>query len=190
MENLDQTIKACQQGNALAWEALIKAYQGKVFGVAFYMLKDKSEDAAQEVFIKLYRNLGQFHSSAQSFLPWLLTIARNCCLDRLRKSKTKMKYESDAEVEPETIADGIESPEEGTVEEQRKELLYQAIDKFDQTNKDILLLKDIQGLKTEDVAAVLEMPTGTIKSRSNRAKIKLAKALSNFSQFKIKASGN
>lgn len=192
MEDLNQTIKACQQGSALAWEALIKAHQGRVFGVALYMLKDKSEaeEVSQEVFIKLYRNIAQFKSGEQSFLPWLLAIARNSCLDRLRKSKTKNKYESDVEVEPETIVDEIEPVDGDNLQQERQHLLYQAIDKFDQVSKDVLLLKDIHGLKTEEVAEVLEIPVGTVKSRSNRAKLKLAKALGHFSQFKAKAVGN
>jgi RNA polymerase sigma-70 factor, ECF subfamily len=191
LDNLEQTIKQCQRGNALAWEALIKAYQGRVYGVAFYMLKDKSEaeDATQGAFIKMYRGLGKFRSDEQSFLPWLLTISRNCCLDKLRKSKSKRNYESDSEVDADLVAAEIKSPEGDSLEQQRKDLMYQAIEKFDQTSKDVLMMKDIQGLKTNEVAEALSLPAGTVKSRSNRAKLKLAKILSGFAQFNSKSSG-
>ena len=191
MDNLEQTIKQCQSGNALAWEALIKAYQGRVYGVAFYMLKDKSEaeDATQEAFIKVYRGMPGFRSDEQSFLPWLLTISRNCCLDKLRKTKSRRNYESDSDVDADLIAAELSNPDGDSLEQQRKDLMYQAIEKFDQTSKDVLMMKDIQGLKTDEVAEVLSLPTGTVKSRSNRAKLKLAKVLSGFSQFKPKSSG-
>ncbi|HJO12843.1 MAG TPA: sigma factor, partial [Gammaproteobacteria bacterium] len=75
MHNLEQTIRECQQGNALAWEALIKRYQGKVYGMAYYFLRDKgeAEDASQETFIKVYRKIETFRSDQDSFVPWLLT---------------------------------------------------------------------------------------------------------------------
>jgi len=93
-------------------------------------------------------------------------------------------------VDPEIIIDEIDSPVGEDLQQQRQNLMYQAIEKFDQLSKDVLLLKDIHGLKTEEVAEVLEIPVGTVKSRSNRAKLKLAKVLSHFDQFKIKVAGN
>jgi RNA polymerase sigma-70 factor (ECF subfamily) len=192
LHNLEQTIRECQQGNALAWEALIKHYQGKVYGMAYHILRERgaAEDATQETFIKVYRRIKTFRSEQNSFLPWLLTIARNCCIDRLRKLKTRMKHETDTGGTPADVAVESDGPEISSSERQRKQLLYQALDQFSQENRDVLLLKDIQGLKTEEVAEILSMPVGTVKSRSNRARIKLAKMLSSLNQFKINQSGS
>ena len=195
MQDLEQTIYECQRGNALAWEALIKQYQGRVYGVAWYFFRnaEEAEDVSQEAFVKVYRRLGTFRNEVDSFVPWLLAITRNCCIDRLRKLKTKSRYEDQFEEEIETISAKLETqhddPESINGEQQRRNLLYQALDEFDATNRDIILLKDIQGMKTEDVAEILSLPIGTVKSKSNRARIKLAKILSSLSDYKIKRSG-
>ncbi len=195
MQDLEQTIYECQRGNALAWETLIKQYQSKVYGVAWYYFRnaEEAEDATQEAFIKLYRRLGTFQGDLDSFVPWLLAITRNCCIDRLRKLKTKNKYEDQYDEELETLSVNSETehdnPESNISVQQRKNLIYQALDDIDETNRDIILLKDIQGMKTEDVAEIMSLPIGTVKSKSNRARIKLAKILSSLIDFKIKGSG-
>lgn len=191
MQDLEHTIRQCQRGDALAWEALIKHYQGRVYGVAWYFFRNRqdAEDVAQEVFIKVYRRLDTFRSDQDSFVPWLLAIARNCCIDRLRGRKNHIAYDDELQQteEEESVQDSDPQTAMGT--EQRKQLIYQALDKVDATNREIILLKDIQGMKTEDVAEILSLPLGTIKSRSSRARIKLAKILTGLVGYKIKRSG-
>jgi len=189
--DLRQIIEQCQQGNALAWEALIKSYQAKLYGVALYFLRNKAdaEDVTQEAFVKIYRRLDSYRSEQQSFVPWMLAITRNCCLDHIRKSKTRSKHENELEQSEENYSDGYAGPETLNSEQQRKKLMYEALDSFSDTNRDILLLKDIQGLKIEEVAEILSLPAGTVKSRSNRARIKLAKMLPALSGDKTRQSG-
>lgn len=178
--DLELTIRQCRRGNPLAWEVLVKNYQARVYAVSFYYLRNRVEaqEAAQEVFIKVFHGLQGFKGTADGFHGWLMAIARNCCLDRLRAAKVRDRY---AEEYEESQADALpltESPEAIAARQQRQRLLYQALGEFNATNRDILLLKDIQGLKLEQVAEILSLPVGTVKSRSNRARIELAKRLS------------
>ncbi len=201
MDDLQQTLIDCRRGNALAWEALVKQFQGRVYSVAYHYLGNKAdaEDATQETFIKVYRRLKSFRSKRQAFLPWLLAIARNCCIDRLRRQKTRRKYEDGAAREAERsledsggnagertegsamttdagpIGATTREPEQELVRAQRREFLEQALAQFDAESRDVVLLKDIQGLKNEEVANILALPLGTVKSRSNRARLKLAR---------------
>jgi len=177
--NLEHIIRQCQQGNALAWESLVKSFQARVYSVSYYYMRNSAEaqESTQEVFIKVFKNLESIEGQAEAFLPWLLALTRNCCLDRLRKAKTRTKYEQAFKAEAPAAATVNGSPESHLGQAQRKELLYQALSEFSATNRDILLLKDIQGLKLEQVAEILSLPVGTVKSRSHRARIELAKRM-------------
>ena len=128
MERLEQTIRDCRRGNALAWEALIKHYQGRVYGVARFMLGNgpEAEDATQEIFIKVYRLLETFNGTEQAFLPWLLAIARNCCIDRLRRAGTRRKYEDGAAAEAAVSGTDNGGPETDLSREQRTQFMYRA----------------------------------------------------------------
>lgn len=176
---LEQTIRQCRQGNALAWEALVKQFQAKVYSVAYYYLRNSADaqDATQDVFIKVFNSLDTLERSQVAFPAWLVTIARNSCLDRIRKTRTRLRYEDEYEKSGSNIALTRDTPESQGVEEQRRRLMYAALADFDDTNRDIVLLKEIQGLKLEEVATIMFLPVGTIKSRSNRARIALAKRL-------------
>ena len=177
--DLERTLRQCRQGNALAWEALVKAFQARVFGVARYYLKntDEAQDVTQDIFVKLYQQLGRFERNADAFEAWILAIARNSCLDRIRKSKARNKYEEEFKHSVLNPLDSEENPEALSVEEQRRQMMYQALSEFDDTSRDIVLLKEIQGLKIEEVAEILSLPEGTVKSRSNRARLELARRL-------------
>ena len=149
--DLELTLRQCRQGNPLAWEALVKNCQARVYGVSFYYLRNTADaqEATQDAFIKVFNSLQSFAGKADAFLPWLLAIARNCCLDRLRSAKARSHYE--AEYRTEQVFDDIEavSPEMLAAQEQRKRRMYQVLQEFSETNRDILLLKDIQGLQLE-----------------------------------------
>ena len=183
LHNLAQLIQYCRQGDALAWEQLVREYQPRIFGLAYYFLRNsfEAQECTQEAFIKVFRGLAGFQGSADEFVPWMLTITRNCCLDRLRTSKRKMGGEEKVKQELQLEDAKSEGPEELLNKEQiqsrKREEIYSVLDQFSEESREIILLKDIQGLKNEAVATMLDISLGTVKSRSSRARIKLAKAL-------------
>ncbi len=179
MPDIQQLISDCQAGDAQAWECLVRDFQSRVFATAVYYLKDREEatDATQEVFIKVYNRLDGFRNEADAFLPWLLSITRNSCIDRLRKQKLDNRLESDLQVNTEVASTVSHGPEQFIEDEQQRALIYAALDEFNQLNREVVLLKDIQGLKISEVAEILDMSEGTVKSRSNRARIKLGKII-------------
>lgn len=179
LHNFDTTLEQCREGDAQAWETLVRFYQGRVFAVSYYYLKNRAEavDVAQDSFIKVYTQLDSFAGDGDAFLPWLLSITRNCAIDRIRKTTTRKRYEDEFEQSAPT-EDVASNPEKQLHQNQSITLLYRALEKINPLNRDIVLLKDIQGLKLKDVAAILSLPVGTIKSRSNRARVELGKLLS------------
>ena len=198
--DLQEIIHQCQQGNALAWEHLVRGQQSRIYGLAYYFLKNsaEAEDVTQEVFIKVYKGLSGYRGNAEEFLPWMLAIGRNSCLDRLRARKRRdsvempeQEFESQPAVNDETVENSPESLlGDQQIKNSRKQQIYAVLDQFNEQNREIILLKDIQGLKNEDVANILNVSVGTVKSRSSRARIKLAKALSHLSEKSMRSCSN
>ncbi len=152
--------------------------QGRVFAVALSYMRDREEarDAAQEVFIKVYRSLDRLQGP-QRFLPWLLKLTRNCCIDRLRRLKVRTpEIEVPVDDAPEIAADDP-TPERRAIHGARAELLHAAIDGLSAQSREMIQLKEIQELKLKDIAALLALPLGTVKSRSHRARLELADAV-------------
>jgi RNA polymerase sigma-70 factor (ECF subfamily) len=171
-------LARCRRGDDLAWEALVRQYQGRVYAVAYHYMRDREEarDTAQEIFIKIYRGLGSM-SEGDRFLPWMLRLARNCCVDRLRRLKVRTPAaEVPVEEAPEIVA-AEPSPEDSSLAGARHGLLYRAIAGLGEKSREMILLREIQELKLEEIAALLGLPIGTVKSRSHRARLELAKAV-------------
>lgn len=181
MHALSETIRLCQEGDGKAWQELVECYQARVYAVCVYYLRNQDDavDASQEVFVKVFHKLGDFQDEGENsdgFLAWLLSIARNSCFDRIRADNTRARYHGAYQKTVSGVDDSA-SPEATLDKAQQRGLLYRALAGFSDVNRDIVLLKDIQGLKLDDVAKILKLPVGTIKSRSNRARVKLGKLL-------------
>jgi len=171
-------IARCRQGDALAWEALVRGHQGRILGLARHYMRDPEEarDVAQEIFIRVYERLDSFQGS-EKFVPWMLSLARNCCIDRLRRLKVRTPdHAVPIEEDPQIPAEGL-TAEQDAQRGERSALLYAALDKMSETNREIILLKEIQGLKIEEISTMLSVPVGTVKSRSNRARNELARRI-------------
>ena len=172
---LDTLVAQCRAGDEVAWEALVRRVQGRVFGLCFHYLRDREEarEVAQETFIRIYRGLPGFDGSG-SFLAWSVRIARNCCFDRMRKHKVAPTHGADTVDDPDYGPDLVEPRESFVDTHVRNELLRKALEGMSAINREMILLKDIQGLKQREIAAMLSIPLGTVKARSNRARMELA----------------
>jgi RNA polymerase sigma-70 factor (ECF subfamily) len=176
--DLDLLLDRCRLGDELAWEALVRRYQGRVFAVALHYTRHREEarDTAQEVFVRLYRRLDTVRDSA-TFLPWLIRLTRNLAIDHLRRLRVRTpETEVAIDQAPEQAAAGP-SPEDGSLADDRVGLLHRALARLGAASREIILLKDIQELTLAEIASMLELPLGTVKSRSHRARLELAEAV-------------
>lgn len=171
-------VRRCRRGDALAWEALVRAYQGRVYAVAHHYMRNREEarDVAQEIFIRIYRKLETFRGG-ETFLPWMMKLARNACLDKLRERAARPPSSDIPVDEGPELADASPSPEENSETSARRRLLYRALDGMSEKGREMILLKEIQGLKLEEISDLLDLPVGTVKSRSSRARLELATTL-------------
>jgi RNA polymerase sigma-70 factor, ECF subfamily len=175
---LSEILKRCVSGDELAWEALVRGYQARVYAITYHYVGNGecARDLAQEVFVRIYRNL-HLCADAQMFLPWMIRIARNASIDHIRRKKARPPHQDIEAAGAVNLRAGGKSPEEQSVESSRKRLIYRAICELTDLNREIILLKEILGLPLEEIASMLRVPLGTIKSRSNRARLQLAQKL-------------
>lgn len=175
---LSELLTRCRKGDQLAWEALVRHYQGRVYGLTLSYMRNAEEarDAAQEIFVRVYNKLDTFREQ-DPFLPWLLRLGRNVCIDLLRRAKARPADKGAPLEEVPDFADTRSTPEGVAETHSRQRLVYRALDMLSEPYREMILLKEIQGLKLEEIASMLELPVGTVKSRSNRARIELARAV-------------
>ncbi len=181
---LDTTalIAEAQKGSLDAFNALVWAYQSQVYNLARYILRDDAaaDDAAQEAFIAAYRALGDFRGG--SFRAWLMRIVTNTCYDqlRLRKRRPTVSWDDFEALDEDNnpyLIDHRESPEERLQRGELGALLDRAIIGLPKDQRMVLVLVDRLGYTYEEVAQVLDMHMGTVKSRLFRARARMQKAL-------------
>jgi RNA polymerase sigma-70 factor (ECF subfamily) len=148
-----------------------------VYGIARYYLRDREDarDVAQEAFVRIYRNLETFDGGG-NFTAWVLRISRNCAIDRLRQMRARPQ--NDVSQGDEYIA-GVPAPALGldTAAGEQHQLVYRALELMSATNREMILLKEIHGLKQQEIAEMLSLPLGTVKARTNRARHELARRI-------------
>jgi RNA polymerase sigma-70 factor (ECF subfamily) len=177
METAD-LLQRCRRGDQLAWEALVRRYQARVYGLAWHYLRNQEEarDAAQESFVRIYTRLSSFRDTG-AFLPWVLRLTRNVCIDHMRRAKARPPASGVPVDEGPELSDTRPTPETQAIASSRRRLLYLALERLSAPYREMILLKEIQGLPLEEIASMLDLPLGTVKSRANRARLELAHAV-------------
>jgi len=173
--DLAMLLERCKAGDELAWEALVRQFQARVFGIAFHYTgnTEDARDLAQEIFIRIYRHLDLCGDEGM-FVPWMIRISRNACIDHLRRKKARPAPADVAVDEMVHLqAPGL-NPEEYSMADARRQVIHLAFRKLTALNREVILLREILALPLEEIASMLKIPLGTVKSRINRARIELA----------------
>jgi RNA polymerase sigma-70 factor (ECF subfamily) len=173
-----QVLALVRRGDELAWESFVRHFQGRVFGLAYHYTAqaEDARDLTQDVFVRVYQNLALIPGEA-GCLPWIIRIARNACIDHLRRRKARPPLWDLPAEELFDLRSTDQNPEEAHLEAVRKTMVHRALQELTDLNREVILLKEIQGLGLEEIAAILDVPVGTVKSRSNRARLELAQKL-------------
>jgi RNA polymerase sigma-70 factor, ECF subfamily len=180
-------VQAAQRGEADALEALITRYQPRVFRFSLKMCRnvDDAGDIVQETLLALARKIGAFRGDA-SVSTWLFAIARNACIRRRRRGKFAPSREESLEhleaALRDRIADPAAGPEQTALSHEIEQQVTLAIDALDAGQREVLVLRDVEGLSAPEVAEVLGIRVDAVKSRLHRARVavraRLAPALS------------
>ena len=153
---------------------LINAYSKAVYNIAlnFFADRDIAADVTQDIFLKVYQNLEKFKEE-KNFTAWLFTISRNYCIDYWRKNK---KYILNNQELDDKVSVPGPTPEDNSVRESELVELRKRIAQLEPELRVILILRDIQDLSYQEIAHKFSIPEGTVKSRINRARLKLAQS--------------
>ena len=171
---ITEILLRCKNGDQEAWNMLINAYSKAVYNIAlnFFADKDIAADVTQDIFLKIYHNLEKFKEE-KNFTAWLFTISRNYCIDYWRKNK---KYFLNNQELDEKISVPDPTPEDNLIRESEIVELRKKIAQLEPELRVILILRDIQDLSYQEIAHKFSIPEGTVKSRINRARLKLAQS--------------
>lgn len=182
MEEEKNLIRAVKAGDTEAFAQLVRAYEKQVYSLCLRMVSDPAdaEDLAQEAFVKSWQGL-EFYKFEAAFSTWLYRLTTNLCIDHLRKKKRRptlsMTVEEAGEPVQLDFPDTAPQPEEVVLGRERQQLLAQAMERLDVEGRAILTLRVVDGLSYEQIAQVLDIKVGTVKSRLARARDRLRKNL-------------
>ena len=178
-EALELLVKRAQKGDSTALEELLFAYEKRVYNIALRYMGSEADayDMAQEALIKIYKRIKAFKGDS-SFSSWVYRITVNTCLDGLRRRKKNVvSFESTIEAGASYSDEQNDTPEESAVRKELQGRVQQAINTLSADHKSVIILRDINGLSYEEVAVLLSVSVGTVKSRINRARQKLKEIL-------------
>jgi RNA polymerase sigma-70 factor (ECF subfamily) len=179
-----QMIAAILAGDRELYHRLIQPYELSVYRMALSFVKNETEaeDVAQEAILKAFRNLANFRGESK-FSTWLISITLNEARRRLRRQSTvRMESlhepsEEGGRVSPALLRDWREIPSEALERREVRELLQNAIEQLSPIYREVLVLRDIEELSTEETAGVLAISISSVKVRLHRARIMLQKEL-------------
>ena len=173
-----ELVQKAREGSHEAFEALVRRFSDRAYRVAYRILRDpdQSEDVLQEAFIKAYRGIRNFEQRS-AFYTWLYRIVVNLALDRRRRERpgTRLEWEDSIapEIEPRAIVTEPPDPDAMARRSQIREILAEGIQLLPDGQREVLLLREVEGLSYEQIAATMEISKGTVMSRLHYARRKL-----------------
>ena len=181
-------VRRCIAGDSAAWEEIVQRYNRRIYNICYRFAGsgDDAQDLTQEVFIKMFRTLSSYDVERGAFMTWVTTITRNLLVDHFRKSKQDRMTESldtapseheDAMPLSEKIEDKAPTADTSVQSRETRELVHSALQKLSPELREAVILRDLQDMDYKDIAIVLKVPEGTVKSRINRGRAELARLL-------------
>lgn len=176
-----QLVEQCLSGNEAAWEDLVRVHTRRVYAVCYRFTgtSEEAQDLTQEVFLRVFKTLKSFRAGEGSFAVWLNRLTRNLLIDHYRRNRNERQTDS--------IEDQLTQIEETTAVTSRTdsmlagreagEMIQAALQRLSPELRETVILRDVEELEYREIAQVLNVPEGTVKSRLNRGRAELARVL-------------
>jgi RNA polymerase sigma-70 factor (ECF subfamily) len=186
---LHQVVFACMRGDSAAWQQLVLTQHRRVYGICYRFTGSPTdaEDLTQDVFLKVYRNLQGFDPEKGAFTTWLTTLTRNLLVDHCRRTRQDRATDSldeparGDESEGPTMADRLADTRPGQMHRvaqmEMRSRIQHALKQLSPELREAVILRDLQDMDYKEIAAVLHVPEGTVKSRISRGRAELARML-------------
>ncbi len=175
----DFLIAECLAGDPAAFGALVTRYQDRLYHSVYRLLHNHEDahDVVQDAFLSAYESLSSFHGNAR-FFTWLYRIAFNTAITMKRKQRMIQRRTPTADGPVEPPDSSLDSRPEARMESVEEERMIQAgLDRLSAEHRAVLVMKDLDGMKYEEMAEILQVPIGTVRSRLHRARLELREIL-------------
>jgi RNA polymerase sigma-70 factor (ECF subfamily) len=190
-EALGKLVRQCMAGDQQAWQQLVVSQHRRIYAICYRFTGSASdaEDLTQDVFLKLYRNLASYDTQKGSFQTWITTLARNLLVDHFRRTRLDRASDSlDANFSGEDdggsgmspadrLADPRPSQEAHVAGLELKVRIQQALAQLSPELREAIVFRDLEDMDYKEIAQVLRIPEGTVKSRISRGRGELARLL-------------
>jgi RNA polymerase sigma-70 factor, ECF subfamily len=187
-EAVAKLVRQCMAGDAQAWQQLVVSQHRRIYAICYRFTGSASdaEDLTQDVFLKLYKNLASFDTQKGSFQTWITTLARNLLVDHFRRTRLDRASDSldatfDGEEDGPTMAERLADPrpsqEHHVAGLELKARVQGALKQLSPELREAVILRDLEDMDYKEIAQVLRIPEGTVKSRISRGRGELARLL-------------
>ncbi|MHB1674697.1 MAG: RNA polymerase sigma factor [Acidobacteriaceae bacterium] len=188
-EETSALVRRCLQGDGHAWQQIVESQHRRVYGLCYRFTGSAgdAEDLTQDVFLKVYRNLKTFDIERGSFPTWLTTLTRNLLVDHFRRTRAEQTTHSldagweDPEGASASPAEKLQTqqadPLKNCMDRELQALVQQALLQVSPELREAVILRDLKDMDYKEIAEVLRIPEGTVKSRISRGRMELARLL-------------
>jgi RNA polymerase sigma-70 factor (ECF subfamily) len=182
-----QIVRRCMDGDSGAWAQLVREHHRRVYGLCYRFTGSPAdaEDLTQDVFLKIYSNLASFDTSRGSLQVWITTMTRNLLVDNFRRTKNQRAtsslddgWDQTEELKPvDRLTSHGPSPHEMAAKKELEKMVQNALSHVSVELREAVILRDLQDMDYKEIAQVLGIPEGTVKSRISRGRAELARLL-------------
>ncbi len=182
-----QTVRRCMDGDSGAWAELVRTHHRRVYGLCYRFTGSPAdaEDLTQDVFLKIYSNLSSFDMARGSLQVWITTMTRNLLVDNFRRTKNQRAtsslddgWDQTEELKPvDRLTARGPSPHELAAHKELEKMVQEALSYVSVELREAVILRDLQDMDYKEIAQVLGIPEGTVKSRISRGRAELARLL-------------
>ena len=182
-----QIVRRCMDGDSTAWAEMVRAHHRRVYSLCYRFTGNAAdaEDLTQDVFLKIYSNLSAFDGTRGSLVVWIATMTRNHLVDHFRRSRNLRATSSldegwdltDGLKPVDRLLSGAPSPHQAAVQKELAKMVQGALARVSADLREAVILRDLQDLDYKEIAQVLGIPEGTVKSRISRGRAELARLL-------------
>ncbi|MGH9590710.1 MAG: RNA polymerase sigma factor, partial [Terracidiphilus sp.] len=182
-----QIVRCCMDGDSTAWAEMVRVHHRRVYSLCYRFTGNAAdaEDLTQDVFLKIYSNLASFDLTRGSLVVWIATMTRNHLVDHFRRSRNLRAtssldegWDGTDELKPvDRLMSGAPSPHEAAAQKELAKMVQGALARVSVDLREAVILRDLQDLDYKEIAQVLGIPEGTVKSRISRGRAELARLL-------------
>src|SRR5438094_2177568 len=175
-------VSRCLSGDETDWEDLVRLHTRQVYALCYRFTGNglEAQDLTQEVFLRVFKTIKTFRSTEGSFGTWLARVTRNLLIDHYRRTRQQRVTDSIEDQLPvleQTGSCGTARPDQALAGREASEILQATLQKLSPDLREAVILRDLQEMEYREIANVLQIPEGTVKSRINRGRAELARLL-------------